>query len=165
MLQIHNETLGVNGPVHAETATTATIIDRVLNRFLGDHDRVKPARRKRRSYRRQVKDGIRGAALRAFTAAEFFIKGQFRSVAEASKACGSTAPYVAAAVIIIKSEDAVIRRLVLSGQLSLLKAARQLRGLAALVGAYREGSEADRVEFGRVIGAENLFETAVSPAL
>jgi hypothetical protein len=120
---------------------------------------------KRRAYRRQIRYGIRGAALRAFTAARLLQREDFRSLAQAARACGSTPVYVAAALIVIKSEGTEIRQAVLDGRLSLLEAARLVRKSAELVAAYRAASQFDRVMLGRVIGASNLFEEAVSPAL
>jgi hypothetical protein len=120
---------------------------------------------KRRAYRRQIRDGIRSAALRAFTGARLLQREEFPSLAQAARACGSTPAYVAAALIIVKSESTEVRQAVLTGQLSLLEAARLVRESAELVAAYRAASQFDRMMLGRVIGASNLFEEAVSPAL
>jgi hypothetical protein len=122
-------------------------------------------RKKRRPYRKQVQHGIRLAVLRANTAAQLCMRGKYCSLKGAARACGSTVPYVAAALIVIKSEDIVVQQRLLTGQLSLLETARRLRQQAALIGAYRGASATDRIKFAVVIGPTNLFENSVAPAL
>jgi hypothetical protein len=53
----------------------------------------------------------------------------------------------------------------LRGQKPLLKAAREAKHLAGLVKAYRTAPASDHVAFAKIIGAETLFDTVISPAI
>jgi hypothetical protein len=122
-------------------------------------------KKKRRAYRPQVRDGVRGAALRAFTAPQLCKEGRFPTVAAAAMGCGSTRPYVTAAKVILDTENIQVRDEVLMGRLPLLVAAAQLRGLAALVRAYRAIARSDLPMFGKTVGVADLFDYAIAPAL
>src|SRR5262249_53414925 len=122
-------------------------------------------KKKRRPYRHQMHDGIRVAVLRAFTAARLFLRGEFSSLAEAARSCGSTVAYVAAAITIIQSENTAIQKEVFHGQLSLLAVACRLRRLARLINAYRQTEGPDRAMFGHTIGLDVLFDDAIVPNL
>jgi hypothetical protein len=91
--------------------------------------------------------------------------GLASSLQEAATACGSCPMYVAAAVTLLKAENSIAVDRVLAGHVSLLAAARQAKPVSALVCAYRQASDADRVAFVRTVGATTLFDRAVVPAL
>jgi hypothetical protein len=121
--------------------------------------------RKYRSARRRFHGKRCAAVLRALTAARLLAAGMFSTRQEAAAACGSCAAYVAAAVVLLKAENSIVVDRVLAGRLPLLAAARQARPASALVHAYRQASDADRVEFARAIGASALFDSTIGPAL
>jgi hypothetical protein len=121
--------------------------------------------KKRRPHRRQMQDGVRTAALRAFTAAQLYKEGTFPAIAKAAQACGSTGHYVRAAKVILDAENTEVQHDVLAGRLPLLVAASQLRRLADLVKAYRAISSADLPRFGKTVGVADLFDHAIAPAL
>jgi hypothetical protein len=121
--------------------------------------------RKYRSSRRRFRAGRCAAALRGITAARLVAMGLATSLQEAATVCGSCPMYVAAAVTLLKAENPVLIERVLAGRVSLLAAARQARPTSALVHAYRQASDADRVAFVRTVGAAALFDGAVAPAL
>jgi hypothetical protein len=86
-------------------------------------------------------------------------------LAKAATACGSCPPYVAAAVVLLKAENASLLGSVLTGTVPLLVAARQSRHAAELVAAYRQATAADRVAFAKAIGPTVLFDNDLVPAM
>jgi hypothetical protein len=132
--------------------------------FGNGHFKSNPSATRRRARCPQLRDGVCTAALRAFSAAKPYLSDEFDSLG-AARACGSNAPYVAAAIVLIRSENTAVQQDVLAGRVSLLPAAHQLRKFVRLVAAFREASASDRVMFGCVVGPTNLFENSVAPAL
>src|SRR5262249_51493276 len=70
------------------------------------HGLIKQSHRLRQSPRRRFRNGNRAAALRAFTGAGLYANGL--TLACAAMCCGSCTQYVRAAVILRRSEDAVL---------------------------------------------------------
>jgi hypothetical protein len=124
----------------------------------------KPNRYYRRR-RRRMRDGQCLAALRAFNAAKGVQNGTFRTITEAALACGSCRHYVAAALTLLKAEAHITIDLVLGGELPVVSTAKAARRLADLVAAYRNATGFDRSTFGHLVGAEDVFERVVVPAL
>jgi hypothetical protein len=91
-------------------------------------------------------------ALRAVTAARLLATGMARTVAEAAACTGSSRANVAAAVMIRRAEDHQLAEQVLEGRVSLLKAARQAKRVAAIVEAYRGASEQDLSKAAKIVG-------------
>jgi hypothetical protein len=113
---------------------------------------------------RQFSDGLRLAALRAFTAARLVLRDGM-SVHAAAQACGSCTAYVLAALTLIRSENNSLIEKVLYGEITILAAAHEVKRLGVLVAAFRKASAADRVAFARAIGPSVLFDTSLVPAL
>jgi len=126
---------------------------------------VKRSHRRYRSTRRHFRDRERAATRRAITAAGLYRAGSIPSLSKAATACGSNAAYVAAAILLIASENTTVLNRVLAGHVPLLAAAREIKRLAELVAAYRKASAADRVQFARAIGPSALFDNSLVPAL
>jgi hypothetical protein len=122
-------------------------------------------RRQYSSARRHFRAGCRASVLRALTGARGYRNGWFSTVSEAAIACGSNVTYVAAAIVLIESENTTLVDQVLTGKVSLLAAAKEIGRLAELVTAYRKASAADRVQFARAIGPSTLFDNSLVPAL
>src|SRR5262245_1412326 len=129
------------------------------------HGFVKRSRRSRQSARRHFRRGERAAARRAVTAAGLYIDGGLPSLRTAAESCGSNVGYVQAATWLLRSENPDLLNKVLAGHVPVLTAAAQVRRLAQLVDAYRAATSVDRVQFVRAIGATEVFEEAVSPAV
>jgi len=128
------------------------------------HPGRRPRSRKYRSARRHFQGGQRAAVIRAATAAQIYLVHR-KSLADAALCCGSNPHYVHAAVIVLQSEDEPLLQRVLSGDVSLLAAAKQVRQVAELVAAYRKTSAADHVAFARTIGPTVLFDDMLVPAV
>ena len=114
---------------------------------------------------RQFRHGQRAAVLRAVTAARAYLRGGFSSLAGAANAHGSCPSYVAAAVVVLQSEDVDLVTRVLSGRGSLLDAAKTVKHLAALVTAWRAASVRERRWFGPTVGEGRLWDEAIAPNL
>ena len=119
----------------------------------------------RRSSRRHFRDGQCAAALRAITGARLYLGKQVPSLAEAAVSVGSNIPYIAAAITLIKAEDATLRERVLEGHVTLFAAATQVQQVADLVSAYRAATTDDLVALGRTVGAERLFTDVIERVL
>src|SRR6516164_5037371 len=117
--------------MHGITERTIT-----ARRRLGQH-------RRHRSARRHFEGRTRLAVLRALTAAQGYLQGDFPTIEIAAQSCGSGVVYVAAAVVVLSSEDLALKDRVLSGQVSLRNAAASAKRQAAIVAAYRASSTAD----------------------
>jgi hypothetical protein len=124
----------------------------------------RPRPRKYRSARRHFQGGLRAAVIRAVTAAQIHLE-HGKSLADAALRCGSNPHYVHAAVIVLQSEDKALLHRVLSGDVSLLAAAKQVQQVAKLVAAHRKASAADRVAYARTIGPTVLFDDMLVPAI
>jgi hypothetical protein len=127
------------------------------------HHTVATTRRPRQSPRRQIRNGQRAAALRAITAAKFYLRGEFKTVSDASESCGANVKYTMAASVLLRAgynlDD------VLSGNLPLLTVADELRPTVELVEALERARPRDLARAGRRFGAEKLFTSMVEPAL
>jgi hypothetical protein len=87
------------------------------------------------------------------------------TMVKAAACTGATMPSVKAAQIILQSDDPRLVRDVLRGFLPLLKTAAGIRDRINMTAAFKRASPAERAAFAAAVGAEVLFETAVSPAL
>ena len=128
---------------------------------------ISPEIRKPHRVRRQfLRDGRRGAVIRALTAASIertaypLLPG-----VEAHEATGSNRRYLWAATILLKAEDPTLIQAVLEGRVGLIAAAKQLQRAANVVAAIRKASPEDLEFAGRTLGAELVFNRMVSPAL
>jgi hypothetical protein len=119
---------------------------------------IPPRRQKHRS---KIQNGFYLPALQAVTAAKGFIAGQFPTLAIAALSCGSSRGSVAAAVVIIKTEDSVLLADVLRGRKPLLATARSITNAVSLIDAFRKASSVERKIFGRVITPETIFDQVV----
>jgi hypothetical protein len=113
---------------------------------------LKPRRRRRRQFN---DDGQRLAVLRAFTGAKLYLAGWFASLADAAKSVGSNVHYLAAVIILLRSENVSLLNRVLANDVPLLAAAAQTKRLARLVSAYRSSSAADLKRFCDLTGVTN----------
>jgi len=99
--------------------------------------------------------------LRALTAAQGYLQGDFPTIEIAAQSCGSGVVYVAAAVVVLSSEDLALKDRVLSGQVSLRNAAASAKRQAAIVAAYRASSTADHAAAFKILGPECVLEELV----
>jgi hypothetical protein len=118
-----------------------------------------------RSARRHFRGGTRAAVRRAVTAARLKLAGTVPSVSDAADACGSCRSYVAAAAVVIQSENAALLNDVLAGRIALLAAAAWVAPLAALVDALRMASPKHLAAAGRTLGPEHIWNSMVLPAI
>jgi hypothetical protein len=118
-----------------------------------------------RSPRRHFRQRERAAVRRALTGASLYLDRKVPTLTAAAMACGSNAPYIRSAIVLLKTENFTLVDRVLAGHVPLMAAAREARPLAELVGAYRSAAAEDHVAFARVIGPTALFDTAVAPAM
>jgi hypothetical protein len=127
------------------------------------HHNIQTTRRPRQSPRRQIRNGQRAAALRAITAARFYLSGEFKTLAVAAEPCGANVKYTMAATVLIRAgynlDD------ILSDYVSLLAVAQELRPTVELVDALQRARPQDLARAGRMVGAEKLFTTMVEPAI
>jgi len=131
-----------------------------------------PRRRRHRASARRRFNGCRAAALRAFTAGQLYTEKRAPSLAAAAACCGSNISYVKAAAILIREPESV-RKAVLEGRASLLKAAHeaQRRQKAELVtvqdmaAAWSVWTPAARAEFGRTVGVAEIWDHAIEPTI
>src|SRR5262245_48800348 len=100
----------------------------------------------------RFRDGYRAAAVRALTAAGLVVDGKTPSLKTAALRCGSSPPYVAAAITVLRSENHSLITKVAKGDVPLLAAAHETKRLSALVNAFRQAGVADRVAFAKTIG-------------
>jgi hypothetical protein len=114
--------------------------------------------------RRRIRNGHRMAALRAFTAAMLYRENKGWNLAMAAASCGTNVAYVQALLTVLRSENITLLERVLTGEVSVLAAAREVGRLAQLVAAYRASNTADHVAFARAIGPGTLFDEAIVPA-
>ena len=111
---------------------------------------------KRANPRRHFSNGVYLAALRAFTAAQLYRKGEFKTLAQAARACGSNTVYVWAAAILLEHGDRDRINEVLFGHCSLLRMAESVEPLTKLVSAYQKASPANLAEFRTIVGVPDL---------
>jgi hypothetical protein len=130
----------------------------------GKVDKKKCGRRYQSS-RRHFRHERRAAALRAFTGAQLYLGGEMTppsSMTEAAEMVGSHRGYVEAATVLLKAENLTLVNKVLDGEMPLLEAARMVKAMVSLVDAYRRASAAERVQFARTVGTEELFESVIN---
>jgi hypothetical protein len=72
---------------------------------------------------------------------------------------------VRAAIAILRSGDPTLSADVLSGRLPLLPTARKIRARNKIVAAYAQMTAEDKAVFGKTIGADEIFNNVVTPAL
>jgi hypothetical protein len=101
-------------------------------------------------YRRRARR--RSAALQALTAARLLAAGMADSAVSAAAMTGSNPAYVGYAVTVLKVEDQVLISRILTGQVSLPRAAQQAKRVADLIHAYRSASEADIIQAVKIVG-------------
>jgi hypothetical protein len=80
--------------------------------------------------RRRQRNGLCAAALRAFTAAKLYQRGEFKSLVAGANGCGSNPRYVKAALILKRTNNTVLVNDVLLGDRPLLAAAKAAERLA-----------------------------------
>jgi hypothetical protein len=121
------------------------------------------ARRPRRYHR----DGRQVAAVRALAGARLHLGLPIPppTVAEAAFMTGASASYVEAAIAVLRAEDETLIEAVRTGEISLLKAAAQVKRRAELITALRRASPDDRAAAGRVLGVAAIFDECVVPNL
>jgi hypothetical protein len=119
----------------------------------------------RRSARRHFQSGQCLAALRAITAAKGYRTGIFSTIAVAAMSCGSNHIYVDAALVLVKAEDPALLEAVLAGEKSLLAAANEMKVVATLVSTLRQATDTELAILGRIVGAGQVFDRVVVPAL
>jgi hypothetical protein len=100
--------------------------------------------------------------LKAFLAAKGYLTGRFPTLAIAANACGACPAYVAAAIVILKANDATLRNEVLDGIVPLLAAAKLIKQAVKLVEAFHASSATERVRFAQTVGPEVLFDTVTA---
>jgi hypothetical protein len=116
---------------------------------------------------RRVRGGEQAAAVRALTAARLHLGTPIPSptLAAAARMCGTNVTYTTAAITVIESEDEDALKRVRRGEVSLPRAAAQVKNRAALITALRQASPEDRAEAGRVLGVATIFDELVAPNL
>ena len=108
----------------------------------------------------------RNPALQAFAAAQMLREGWLGidTAVKAAAATGVTRAAVKAAQIILESDEN-LAAVVLQGWEPLSRAADKVRGRVKLIEAFNNANSDDRAELGRVVGASELFDIVVAPAL
>jgi len=96
---------------------------------------------------------VNPAVLKAVTAARLLAAGMVPTVNVAAASCGSNPLYVRAAVTLLKAENPDLLDQALHGRVSLLRAAQQVKRVAALVDAYRRATERDLIQAAKVVGS------------
>jgi hypothetical protein len=121
--------------------------------------------RKYRSARRHFRRGQRAAVTRAMVSARLYVDRQIPTLVMAAESCGSNVNYVRAAATLLRAEAFELIEQVSNGALPLLAAAKQVQRIANMVTAYKAGSTADRIVFGRVVGVDTLFDDSIAPII
>jgi hypothetical protein len=112
----------------------------------------------------RFRNGCRLAALRAFSGAQLVLNRDV-SPADAADWVGSNPAYIRAMVALIRNEDESLINSVLAGELQVLTAAAQVKGLAQLLKAYAMATAETKAAFGRAVGIDDVFDRVVAPAL
>jgi hypothetical protein len=94
--------------------------------------------------------------VRAFNAGWFYLKGEYKTLAEAAVACGTCVIYIEAAIILIKRGDQHLIDQVLYGRRSILQAAALAKPVVLLVETYQNASSVNRIEFHNIVGITDL---------
>ena len=111
---------------------------------------------KRANPRRHFRNGVCAAAVRAFSAGRFYLKGEFNTLAEAAVACGTCVVYVEAAIVLLKRGDQHLINQVLYGRRTILQAAALAKPVVLLVETYKNASSANRTAFHNIVGIDDL---------
>jgi hypothetical protein len=160
-----------DGPTRGKTKGRRALQKRGRPERISMHGFLKTkAHRGQRHYRRRgrhFRNGQCAAALRANTAARILLglPVSANNLATAARMCGSNIAYVAAAIALIRAEDASLDWRVRHGRIPLRKAAAGVKKRAALIKAYREAAPEDLTALVRAVGAERMFDQAITPAL
>src|SRR5262249_52138857 len=116
-----------------------------------------PPDRRRRRYRargrRYLDNGESAAVRRALTGANLVLEKRVSSSAVAAKWCGSNSQYIAAMIILIRSENQQLLHHALRGNVPLLTAAKRAKLIADLVAAFRAAGPTDLSTAGSIIGS------------
>jgi hypothetical protein len=106
-------------------------------------------------------------ALQAFVGAYLFRERALGidTITRAAIAAGVTRSSVSAALIILQSEQSLLAAYVLSGRETLNRAAKTVHSQVRLIEAFKTATADDRVALGRMIGATQLFDASIAPAL
>jgi len=141
-------------------------MDALVHRDLKEGNSTHRRRRgHRHSPRRHFRNRQRAAVVRAVTAARLYATGTVPTLTAAAIACGSSVPYVAAAITVLKSEDNGLLDRALRGATPLLAAASEAEAVARLVSAYCGASAGDLAAFTRTIGVANIWDKILVPVL
>src|SRR5262249_99854 len=111
---------------------------------------------KRANPRRHFRNGVCAAAVRAFSAGRFYLKGEFNTLAEAAVACGTCVVYVEAAIVLLKRGDQHLINQVLYGPRTILPPPALPKPVVLLVETYKNASSANRIEFHNIVGITDL---------
>src|SRR5262245_28601783 len=106
----------------------------------------KAARRARQSHRAQFRDGVRLAAVRAFTGGDLYLRGEM-TLRQTAIAVGSNVLYVMAAVILLKANDTRLIKDVVHGRIGILAAAESVKPLVTMLAGYSKASPTNRDAF------------------
>ena len=117
--------------------------------------------RRYQSPRRRYRHGRRAAAVRALTGARLYLAGEVPTLSAAADAVGSCVAYVAAALILLRANNASLVQSVIAGRKQIVQAAGEAKRLANLITAYQEAEDSDRIAFARAAGLEAIFDVLV----
>ena len=98
------------------------------------------------------------AALKAFLAAKLYIKGKAKTLQEAADDSGANVGYVAAAVVVVKSGNLSLEKMVLDGAMPLLVAAAWVKPAVQMTEVFKQSSAQQRVMFAQAVRPEVLFD-------
>ena len=118
-----------------------------------------------KSARKHFAGNERAAAVRAFTAARLLLAGMVPNIKMAAVCCGSNTAYVAAALVLIRSENQDLIYKVRRGFWPLLETAQAVRPATKLVTAYRAATAADRLKFAKTVGVAELWDNTIVPVI
>jgi hypothetical protein len=93
------------------------------------------------------------------------LRGEAPNLVAAAAATGSCTQHVAAALVLLNSENAELQNAVLSGSVSLLEGAEMEKRLARALTAYRALSANEHVLFGGRVGPAALWDGCLVPSL
>jgi hypothetical protein len=117
----------------------------------------------------QIRDGVRVANLRAFTAARFYLdkiaNKQLVTLKEAARCHGTNVPYIQAAIMVLKANDQHLVGRILSGE-RLLAVAKLLTPQIKLAELLADASPAARTAASRAFGHPDLiWDDMVAPLI
>jgi len=118
-----------------------------------------------RHYHPRIRNGCRLAALRVFTGAQLVLKNEDITPVDAADMVGSNAAYIRVMVALIQTGDQTLINKVLAGDLPVLTAGVQVRGLAVLLKAYKTATAETKAAFGRAVTIDDVFDNVIAPAI